>query len=181
MVLSKKINKMSYYIQVTFDTEGIKKNHTNASQDSENPTEIEASFCYMVASSNLLTGTSSFQLDLVKDGMSKKVRFYGASASNNFEDSVIIYSIFRISGVHHLTDYTPVYLKNTSVTPGFESTLPPNFVEDTSFYFLESKAWGQGEKEHEISFVLYDRDELGKPSFYGYFKYSAVFNLHEEE
>jgi hypothetical protein len=172
---------MPYYIQVTFDTEGIKKNHQNASQNSEKPTEIEGSFCYMVESSSILTGTSSNQLTLVKRGAQDTIRLYGASASNNFEDAIMIYSVVRESGGQPLKQYSPLFLKNTSIAPSENDPLPSNMVPDTSFYFLESKAWFEGKKKHEVSFALYERDDVGKPSLYGYFKYLAVFHIHREQ
>ena len=168
------------YIQVTFDTEGIKKNHKSASQNPEEPTEIEATLCYMVESSNTLTGTNSNHLNLVKRGTHDRLRLYGASASNNFEDATLIYSVVRESGDQCIKQYNPVFPKNLSIIPSENGPLPPSITSNNSFYFLESEAWFQGQKRHEISFALYERDELGKPSLYGYFKYSAVFHIHRE-
>lgn len=172
---------MSYYIRVTFDTERIKQRYENASQDAENPTEIEASLCYMVASSHLLTGTHSNYLNMINRGISDNVRFFGASASNNFEDATMIYAVSRESRSHISKKYSPVFLKNMCIAPGENGVLPPNIIADTSFCFFELKSWFQGEKKHDISFVLYDRDQFGKPSVYGYFNYSAVFNIRREK
>ena len=87
---------MAYYVQITFDTEGIKREYPNPSLNPDKPTEIEESYCYMVASSKHLTGSNTRLLELARTPIDPTIRFYGASASNNFEDAALILSLIHI-------------------------------------------------------------------------------------
>lgn len=169
---------MAYYVQITFDTEGIKREYTNPSLDPENPTEIEESYCYMVASSKHLTGSNTRQLELIRTAMYPTIRFYGTSASNNFEDSALIYSVNRQSTHSSSKQYDPISLENSAISPSIPDTLPAQTNEGEAFYFQELEAWFKGKKEHKISFAVYGRDNRGQPLLYGYFMYRAIFRLH---
>ena len=82
--MSKTIN-----IDVIFDAEGIMEKYGKGGSQGS-PIGIGHQYGYMVATSNTMSGSGTG--DLVFSALvGDVVRFFGATASNNFENSALIY------------------------------------------------------------------------------------------
>lgn len=163
----------SIYIQTTLDAEGIMKNYPTPSLDENKPTNISHKFAYMVATSNSISGNGSGEL-LISANVGDTIRFNGSSASNNFDDSIMFYGIFRFGGDSVFSEFNPINLTAIGVTPSEPNTLPEKQVNGKEFNYLEAAVIDLGSEWYGLSFALYNRDSKGLPSLFGYFQWVSM-------
>lgn len=167
---------MTNYIHITVNTEEIKQKHPQPSQDSDSPTLISHTNCYMVGNNDVLYGNGTGEL-ILQIPIGNLIRLYGTSASSNFEDAVVLYTINPLVGTSIFKIRGSKEYDAENVVPSGKDTLPCENV-DTTFNFLEVMVISVGSELHGVSFALYDRDEMGTPRLFGYFQ-SAVLISNE--
>lgn len=166
--MSKTIN-----IQVTFDTDGIKQNYPNPSKNQASPTGIAHSYGYMVASSNAaISGSGTGDLSFSAN-VGDVVRFFGTSASENFEDSALIYSLPRYSGDQVFSDFESKTFTKSGVSPSGTAVLPAT-ISDQKFWFFEADVIARGTENYKVTFAVYQRDSNGAPVLYGYYSWDPT-------
>lgn len=163
---------MATYIHITINTEKIKEKHPKPSQDSNSPTLISHTNCYMVGNNDVLYGNGTGELNLQMP-VGNLLHVYGSSASSNFEDSILLYTITHLAGPRIFEFQGSNQYEADGLVPSGTDTLPGDIIRDTTFNFLELTVVSGGMELHGLSFALYDTDNFGKPHLFGYFQ-SAV-------
>ena len=168
--MSKTIN-----IQVTIDAEGVMAQYPNPSQNQGSPTGIGHNFGYMVATSNTISGSGTGDLNFSAN-VGDVVRFFGVSASNNFENAVLIYGINRFSGDQVFSDFASKEFTKSGVSPSGSSVLPAT-ISDQKFWFYEADVISRGTEGYKVVFALYKRDNSGNPVVFGYFQWDPTITV----
>lgn len=103
-------------------------------------------------------------LDVFLTGaLGDRLRFFGVSGSNNFEDQVLLLGVRFVEGAEVLTTAMPVQEPFVAVVPsGPDEMLPGQGSEQVSWYF-ESEVASHGLGSYALDFSLYGRDALGLP------------------
>ncbi len=165
-------------IQITIDTDGVRKAYPKPSQNSNSPTGIGHDYGFMVATGTTVnsgqgTGDLSIQA-LVGDN----VRTFGVSGSNNFEDAVLIYNMPRYSGSQVLGPQSNQEFTKSTVVPGSTTApLPPNIVNQM-FWFLEADVVAAGTENYKVQFGLWTRDDqTGQPKLFGYYQWDPQITV----
>ena len=162
-------------IQVTLDAEGIMRTYPNPSKDPNNPTGIAHNFGYMVATANAQSGSGTGDLTfsaLVGDS----VRFFGVTASNNFENSALIYGLPRFGGTQVFSDFHSYTFTKNGVSPSGESVLPAHVGEE-KFWFFQAEVIAAGTENYKVQFALYNRDGSGNPVLFGYYNWDPTITV----
>ncbi len=169
--MSKTIN-----IDVIFDAEGIMAKYGKNS-DQNNPTGIAHSFGYMVATSNTMSGSGTG--DLVFSALvGDVVRFFGATASNNFENAALIYGLPRYSGDQVFKPFESTTYTKSGVSPRDGDNVLPAIISDQKFWFYESSVKNKGTENYKVQFALYSRNATtGQPELYGYFQWDPTISV----
>lgn len=169
--MSKFINAL-----ITIDTDRVKKDYPNPSLVSTSPTAIGPSYAFMVASgATKIENQGSWSLKfkaVVGDGL----RAFAASASDNFEDDVLIYG-FKVStpGAKKVTSEFSYESYNKSAVAGKLNT-PPH-CEDRKFTFFEAKVIDTGTVTYNVNFALYTRNDNGTPELKGYYYWDPTIEV----
>lgn len=169
--MSKTIN-----IQVTFDAEGIMSKYPNPSQNSGAPTGIAHSYGYMVATSNTMSGSGTGDLTfsaLVGD----VVRFFGVTASNNFENSALIYALPRYTGDQVFSTFESKMFTKSGVEPTGTAVIPATINQNMKFWFFQADVVKTGTEGYKVTFALYKRNSSGQPTLYGYFSWDPTISV----
>lgn len=168
--MSKTIN-----IDVIFDAEGIMAQYGKGGSQGS-PIGIGHNFGYMVATSNTMSGSGTGDLTfsaLVGD----VVRFFGATASNNFENSALIYGLPRFSGDQVFSEFHSKTFTKSAVSPSGESVLPAQIIEE-KFWFYEADVVSAGTEGYKVQFALYSRNQTtGQPEIYGYYQWDPTISV----
>jgi nematocidal protein AidA len=147
-------------INITVDTSGLIRDVPNPSKNQDSPTAIKHSYQYMVVSDNTgMSGQGTGDLSLVVN-QGDVVRFYMTSEYNNFDNPVVIYKLFKISGddVFKSSSFTLELLPNANtVTP---ASFNPLNVEKTTqnFWFAQNTVNNKGKENYGLLFALFDSD-----------------------
>lgn len=163
-------------IQVTLDAQGIMSSYPNPSKDSTRPTGIAHSYGYMVATSNTMSGSGTGDLTfsaLVGD----VVRFFGVTASNNFENSALIYALPRFSGDQVFSEFESKMFTKSGVEPTGTAVIPATINPTMKFWFFEADVVGAGTEGYKVTFALYNRDNSGHPVLFGYFSWDPTISV----
>lgn len=168
--MSKTIN-----IQVTLDAEGIINKYPNPSKNKDKPTGIGHNFSYMVATSNTISGSGTGDLNFSAN-VGDVVRFFGSTASNNFENSALIYEINKYSGTEVFSEFKSQNFIKSGVSPSGPEVLPAE-ISDQKFWFFEADVKQRGTEGYRVVFALYQRDKNGKPVLYGYFQWDPTITV----
>jgi hypothetical protein len=168
--MSKTIN-----IQVTFDAEGIMAAYPNPSSDQNRPTGLPHNYGFMVATSNTMSGSGTG--DLVFSALvGDVVRFFGATASNNFENSALIYDLPRYTGDQVFSTFHSKTFTKSGVSPKGEAVLPAT-ISDQKFWFYEADVINKGTEGYKVTFALYKRNSSGTPVIFGYFSWDPTITV----
>ncbi|GGG41374.1 hypothetical protein GCM10011344_47880 [Dokdonia pacifica] len=168
--MSKTIN-----IQVTLDAQGIMRQYPSPSKDQNNPTGIAHSFGYMVATSNTISGSGTGDLTFSAN-VGDVVRFFGVTASNNFENSALIYGINKFSGTQVFSEFESKTFTKSGVSPSGRDVLPAD-ISDQKFWFFEADVINKGTEGYRVVFSLYSRDDSGQPVLFGYFQWDPTIQV----
>lgn len=162
-------------IQVTLNAEGIKSDYPNPSKNQNSPTGIGHSYAYMVATSNAISGSGTGDLNFSAN-VGDIVRFFGVTASNNFENSALIYGINKFSGTNVFSDFSSKTFTKSGVSPSGSAVLPPT-ISDQKFWFFEADVINRGTEGYRVVFALYERNSSGEPVLYGYFQWDPTITV----
>ncbi|BDS13388.1 inclusion body family protein [Aureispira anguillae] len=169
--MSKTIN-----IQVTIDAVGVVNSYPNPSKDQHNPTGIGHNFGYMVATSNTISGSGTGDLNFSAN-VGDTVRFFGVSASDNFEDSILIYNITKYQGTNVFSEFHSQTFTKKGVSPSGPEVLPAK-IANQAFWFFEADVINAGTEGYRVVFALYTRDTNGYPTLYGYFQWDPTITVN---
>lgn len=169
--MSKTIN-----IDIIFDAEGIMAKYGKGGSQ-VSPIGIGHQYGYMVATSNTMSGSGTG--DLVFSALvGDVVRFFGATASNNFENSALIYGLPRYSGDQVFKPFESTTYTKSGVSPQDGSDVLPAIISDQKFWFFESSVKNKGTENYKVQFALYTRNETtGKPELYGYYQWDPAITV----
>lgn len=159
-------------VNIVIDTSRLMNDIKNPSKDQNNPTGISHTYQYMVVSdgasiSGQGTGDLSFQ---ARQG--DVVRFYATSEYDNFDQPVIVYSLFKFGG-------DDVFLKPNfefQAFPGHDTMVPSGFNPlsvkrvQQDFWFAQNTVNKKGTEHYGLRFALYDTDL----NLYGYFQWDPT-------
>ncbi len=168
--MSKTIN-----VQITIDAVGVANAYPNPSKDQNNPTGIGHQYGFMVATSNTMSGSGTGDLEFSAN-VGDTVRFFAVSASNNFEDSVLLYGITRYSGDNVFGPFSSLTFTKNGVSPSGPSVLPAH-IGSQQFWFYQSSVTNAGTEGYRIVFALYERDPNGNPTLFGYYQWDPTIQV----
>lgn len=168
--MSKTIN-----VQITIDAQGIVNSYSNPSQDQNSPTGIAHNFGFMVATSNTISGSGTGNLNFSAQ-VGDTVRFFGVSASNNFEDAILLYGINAFSGTQVFSSFSNLTFTKNGVSPSGPSVLPAH-IGSQQYWFYQSSVVQAGTEGYKVVFALYTRDSNGNPQLYGYFQWDPTITV----
>ncbi|WP_157812163.1 inclusion body family protein [Polaribacter sp. ALD11] len=168
--MSKTIN-----VHVTIDTIALAKAYSNPSKDFNNPTGIGHNFSYMIATSNTISGSGTGDLNFSAQ-VGDTVRFFGNSASNNFEDAILLYGIDRFGGVEVFSPFMSLTFTKNGVSPSNQNVLPAH-IGSQQFWFYQSSVIIAGTENYKVVFAFYKRDENGNPILFGYFQWDPTITV----
>jgi hypothetical protein len=134
--------------------------------------------------SRLVTASSAAQTEraasntvALEVGAGNIIRFYAKSGSNNFEDAVLIADIGPVGDGDVLQDFTIVEVERNTVAPrDYDHVFPARFPE-RDFWFWQCVVTTDGNLHCSVLLAAYDRDEQGRPSFAGYYRWSLRLTL----
>lgn len=164
-------------ILIAMDTDAVRANYPNPSQDPNSPTGLAHNLGFMVCTGTKInsgqgTGDLSFTA-LVGD----TVRVFGTSGSDNFEDAVLVYSLPKFGGDQVLDDFEYKNFNKSTVIPQSNSTPLPARTATQSFWFYQADVVNSGTENYEVRFALYGRDSNGQPTLVGYYYWDPTITV----
>jgi hypothetical protein len=166
-------------ILIAIDTDAVLANNPNPSKDPDSPTGIAHNMGFMVCTGTTIvsgqgTGDLNFNA-LVGD----TVRVFGVSGSDNFEASVLVYSLPKFGGTPVLDDFEYKNFNNkSSVVPQSTSTPLPARIVPESFWFYQADVNNPGTENYMVQFALYGRDpNTGQPTLVGYYAWDPTITV----
>ncbi|MEO9966381.1 MAG: inclusion body family protein [Reichenbachiella sp.] len=164
-------------VQVTIDTEAIINDFPSPSTDPANPTGIGHQYQYMVVTDGAsISGQGGADLNFAAQ-VGDNVRFHGTSASDNFENALLIYGIDRFGGDQVFSPFMSfTYVKN-GVAPTGVNVLPAH-IGSQQFWFYEGRVIAEGVENFKVVFALYSRDSNGLPIVHGYFSWDPTVTVN---
>lgn len=167
-------NASSVYIDIlaVIDTENIKKDYRNPSQDSNNPTGIERRNLYLTGANprgiNSGQGTTGLNFNA---NPGDDVSFRATSIQQNSDDAVILYKVQSVSGARIFNNFIPdVVTRRQAVmpNPNSQAGIPPvNF--NGSFANNSAKVTNKGSAGLYLYFALYTSDDGDSQKLFGYY------------
>ena len=129
----------------------------------------------MVATSNTISGSGTGDLNFSAN-VGDIVRFFGVTASNNFENSALIYGINKYSGTEVFSTFESETFEKSGVSPSGPGVLPAT-ISDQKFWFFEANVLRSGTEGYKVVFSLYERNADGEPVLYGYFQWDPTITV----
>lgn len=166
-------SSQSINILVVIDTEYVKTNYPNPSQDPTKPTGINHSSQFMICtgSRGIISGQGSADLSF-KANVGDYVAYTGTSIYDNSDDAVIVYGINYWNGDHVFNAFVPdLVTRNKAVMPDptTNAGIPPTLNKIT-FSSLDSKVASSGKENFYVYFGLYTLADDGETQkLFGYF------------
>ncbi|ALR31894.1 DNA-directed RNA polymerase subunit beta [Chryseobacterium sp. IHB B 17019] len=168
-------------ILVVIDTDYVKSNYPNPSQDPNNPTGIDHNSQHMIASNaNVVSGQGTTYLNFSARA-GDFVAFRGTSIYQNSDDAIIIYNIKYWSGDQVFNSFVyDAVTRQQAVVPNYDSSngLPPNYASIT-FSSFDSKVRNTGTENFYVQFALYtiDPNNSNKQILYGYYYWDPTITV----
>lgn len=167
-------------ILIVIDTEYVKTNYPNPSQDSSNPTGINHSSQFMICTANsVVSGQGTADLNF-KANAGDYVSFRGVSIYQNSDDAVIVYGIKHWSGAYVFNQFvSDVVTRTGAVVPNTttQNGLPAGNTS-VNFTSLDSKISGQGVENFYVYFALYTLANDGETqNLYGYYYWDPAVTV----
>lgn len=159
-------------LMVLIDTDHVKKDFKNPSKDQNNPTGIGHNYSYMVVSDNkAISGAGTGDLNFSAE-VGDRIRIYGDSEYDNFEQSILIYKIDKYSGKNVFDTFNSSTYTKMTPEPSGANVLPPTNV-NRDYWFYEANVINTGTEGYRIWFALYVKAEL-----YGYFYWDPTITVN---
>lgn len=166
-------------ILITIDTDAVIRDYKNPSTNSNSPTGIGHKYGFMVAT-NAVVKSGQGTGDLVfKANVGDSVRMNAVSASNNFDDAILLYRISKFSGVEVFNTFkNNDFYRNTPVPNSCDAVLP-NRIEEAHFWFHEASVKRSGVENYKVAFTLYSRDADGKSVLRGCYEWDPAVEVSQ--
>lgn len=98
------------------------------------------------------------------------VRFFARSASNQFEDAVVLIDIRHARGDRVLDRFALMIEERTTIAPASATSVLPARTVQRQFQFCECDVVREGTECIDLIFAIYDRDERGQPRRLGRYR-----------
>lgn len=155
-------------------TDQIIKDYTNPSKDSSKPTGLPHNYMYMVASGDAMNITGSGTGNLAFTAQQGDVvRFYATSEYNNYESSVVMYSMFKYSGDTVFNNNFDLETFSNVITP-VPTKFNPLTIQMTpeNYWFAQNTVNNKGTEGVGFQFAIYTTPRgSSTPVLYGYFQW----------
>ncbi len=168
-------------VLAVIDTEYVKKNYPNPSQDASNPTGIDHASEYLLVTGARgdVSGQGTADLSF-RANVGDLVAFTGTSIYANSDDAVIVYGITYQTGdrvfnqfVSNLEVRTGAVMPNPDVNNG----IPP-LNQEITFSNYSSTVKQAGSEHFIVSFALYTLDSSGEnQTLYGYYCWDPAITV----
>jgi hypothetical protein len=168
-------------ILTVIDTEYVKKNFPNPSQDPSKPTGIDHKSQYMICSGSrgIVSGQGTADLNF-KANPGDEVDFRGTSIYQNSDDAIIIYGINYWSGDKVFNTFVPdVVTRRFAVMP--DTTTPngvPAVTTSMNFTSLDARIARSGKEQFYVYFALYTLASDGNTQqLFGYYFWDPTITV----
>lgn len=171
----------SINVLIVIDTEYVKKNYPNPSQDPANPTGIDhnSQFMLCTGSRGIISGQGTADLNF-KANSGDFVSFYGQSIYGNADDAVIIYNIAYWQGDHVFNTFVVDSVNRSgAVMPSTQTSngLPPA-TGSVNFISLDSRVARNGTENFYVQFGLYKLADDGENQvLFGYYYWDPTITV----
>ena len=170
-------------VLVVIDTEYIKKNYPNPSQDMANPTVINhlSHFMFIAGFRGIISGQGTADLHFYAH-VGDDVSFTGISIYGNSDDAVIVYGIrpSKPQGLNVFNRFVPnLVTRNRAVMPDPQTTngLPP-LHQKITFAGYEAKVAQSGREDFLVDIALYTLANDGNTQeLFGYFYWDPTITV----
>jgi len=157
-------------IMITIDTDRLLKDYPHPSKDSNRPTGIAHNYGFMVATGTKVnSGQGTGDLN-IQANVGDVVRVWAASASNNFDEAVLVYKLQRFSGEEVFNSFHCESFERNVPIPGGDAVLP-EVVKTDNFWFYGASIRKAGKEGYNVTFAVYTRGEDGSIKPYGYYSW----------
>ncbi|MDW3194904.1 MAG: inclusion body family protein [Cytophagales bacterium] len=157
-------------VQVTIDTDTLIKDVPNPSKNPESPSQIGHQYAFMVVTDGAaISGQGGADLSFAAQ-VGDTVRFHGSSASNNFENAVLLYGMPRFGGSQVFSEFISYTFTKSGVSPSNPAVLPAH-VGSERFWFFQANVIQAGTENYQVRFAVYQRDDNGYPVLLGYYQW----------
>ncbi len=168
-------------VLIVIDTEYVKANYPNPSQDPNNPTGINHNSQFMICtgSRGVISGQGSADLNF-KANPGDEVAFTGVSIYDNSDDAVIIYGIKYWSGANVFNQFvTDLVTRQRAVMPNVNTPNGlPAVQASLNFTSLDSKVKAAGTENFYVYFALYTLGADGETqNLFGYYYWDPTITV----
>lgn len=168
-------------ILIIIDTEYVKSRYPNPSRDPNNPTGIDHSSQFMIASGTrgIISGQGTADLNF-RANPADNVAFRGISVYQNSDDAVIVYDIHYWSGNQVFNHFgLNVVRRNNAIMsdPSSPNGMPP-IKAPLNFASLDSKVARSGTENFYVRFGLYTLSDDGETQqLFGYYYWDPTITV----
>ncbi len=166
---------------IIIDTEYVKANYPNPSQDPNNPTGIDHNSQFMICTGTrgVISGQGTADLNF-KANPGDFLSVFGQSIYANADDAVIIYDLHYWNGAHVFNTFVvDLVARQNAVRPntGTLNGLPAVTGPD-NFISLDSRVQAHGVENFYVYFALYTLAEDGETQkLYGYYYWDPTITV----
>ena len=171
----------SINVLIVIDTEYVKANYPNPSQDPNNPTGINHSSQFMICtgSRGIISGQGTADLNF-KANPGDFTSFFGESIYANADDAVIVYGIKYWNGVNVFNTFTVDLVRRTNaVMPNVNTSNGlPAVTGPDNFISLDSRVSQKGTENFYVYFALYTLADDGETQkLFGYYYWDPTITV----
>jgi nematocidal protein AidA len=164
-------------VAVIIDAQSIIDQVSNPSQDPKNPTGLNHTFMYMVATrGNTMVGSGTADL-VISANVGDVIRWSAESDSSNFDASTLIYGLPQYGGDTVFSNPTFKMFTRTSMQPVNNTIFPVVFVPQ-KYWFMQADIEATGSEQYGIQFAIYNRPSGGAQQLYGYFWWDPTLTIN---
>jgi len=174
-------SSISMDVLIVIDTEYVKANYPNGSQDPANPTGIDHNSQFMICTGTrgVISGQGTATLNF-KANPGDFVSFYGTSIYGNADDAVIVYNIKYWNGDNVFNTFTVDLVERTNaVRPNINTGNGlPAVTGVNDFISLDSRVAKHGTENFYVCFALYTLAADGETqTLYGYYYWDPTITV----
>ena len=145
--------------------------------DTAHPLPIASSQAFMAASA---IGPDDTRGDgaVIRDArVGDILRIFAISASNQFEDAIVIACIGAAGGDPVVDRCELVTRERLTIAPASATAALPAQLVQQPFAFGSCRVIGEGVGKLHLEFAIYDRDDRGQPRFAGLYQWEPTLTL----
>jgi hypothetical protein len=178
---AKNASNVNINVLIVIDTDYVKANYPNPSQDPNHPTGINHNSQFMICADprGVISGQGTADLNF-RANVGDYVSFRGISIYGNSDDAVIVYGINYWSGVNVFNTFTCNLVERTGAAVPDTTTLnglPARHIT-VDFTSLDSKVAKAGTENFYVYFALYQLDSSGEnQNLLGYYYWDPTVTV----